>query len=290
MPTISSVNTIGTLSFRSRFAIVSDVKPILLLAHNPSPMTGAGNNTYLIPDGERALLIDAGVGESRHLDDLKSALAAGRARLETVLVTHGHADHAAGAPAIAAAHPSASFRKLPWPEVDDRYAVDWQALRDGDLVAVGDDTLVALHTPGHSPDHTAFWHEPSRTVFSGDLVALGSSVMIHWSRGGDLSQYLASLERLLALDPLRLLPAHVSAIDEPRTVLNGYIAHRLAREQQVVASLRGGDTTLEAIAESIYHGLAPALLPAARENVRAHLEKLKNDRRATHAGGRWTLC
>jgi glyoxylase-like metal-dependent hydrolase (beta-lactamase superfamily II) len=134
----------------------------------------------------------------------------------------------------------------------------------------------------------AFWHEPSRTIFTGDLVALGSSVMIHWSRGGDLAQYLASLERLLALDPLRLLPAHGAVIDDPRAVLQGYLAHRQYRERQVIAALRAGHTTVEAIAECIYDGLAPALLPAARENVRAHLEKLKADGHAAHTDGRWT--
>ena len=265
------------------------MNPILLAAHNPSLMTGTGNNTYLIVNRGTAALVDAGVGELRHLDDLASALIAHDAHLDAVLVTHGHADHAAGAASIAAAHSTAAFLKLPWPEEDARYGVAWRALRDGDVVPAGGDTLTALHTPGHSPDHVAFWHEPTRTIFSGDLVVLGGSVMIHWSRGGDLSQYLASLERLLALDPRRLLPAHGRAIDDPRAVLEGYLAHRRRREQQVIAALRAGHTTVEAIAESIYDGLAPALLPAARENVRAHLDKLRTDGLAAHADGRWIL-
>jgi glyoxylase-like metal-dependent hydrolase (beta-lactamase superfamily II) len=90
----------------------------------------------------------------------------------------------------------------------------------------------ALHTPGHSPDHLAFWHEPSRTIFTGDLVVRGSSVMIHWSRGGDLGQYLASLERLLALEPRRLLPAHGPAIDDPRAILTATSRTAAARSSR----------------------------------------------------------
>ena len=263
-------------------------EPLLLFAHNPGPMTGSGNNTYLLPgSGESATLIDAGVGEPAHLADLRAAL--GTARLDAVLVTHGHRDHAAGAPAIASAHASATFSKLPWPEEDLLYDVPWRALRDGDLIRAGGEPLQALHTPGHSPDHLAFWHQPSATIFTGDLVIHGSSVMIHWSRGGDLGQYLASLERLLALEPRRLLPAHGPAIDDPRTVLTGYLEHRRQRERQVIAALRAGHASVQAIAESIYDGLAPALMPAAQENVRAHLEKLKSDGRATDEHGRWTL-
>jgi glyoxylase-like metal-dependent hydrolase (beta-lactamase superfamily II) len=249
-------------------------------------MTGAGNNTYLIAgEDDGAALIDAGVGDVRHLDELARQLQALDAPLARVLVTHGHADHAAGAPALAAAHPSALFAKYPWPEEDLKYPVAWRHLHDGERIA----GLIVLHTPGHAPDHLAFWHEPSGTVFTGDLVALGSSVMIHWSRGGDLVQYLSALERIRALAPRQLLPAHGPAIDDPAGVLTAYLAHRRTREDQVMAALRAGRDTVQRIAESIYDGLAPALLPAARENVRAHLEKLKAEGRATDEDGRWSL-
>ena len=264
------------------------MQPILLFAHNPSPMTGLGNNTYLVADAGVAALIDAGVGEARHLADLDAELIDRHARLDTVLVTHGHRDHAGGAPAIARTHPSAVFRKLPWPEEDGQYETAWCVVGDGDVVSIGAETVTALHTPGHSPDHLAFWHEATRAVFTGDLVVQGSSVMIHWSRGGDLGQYLASLERLLALEPRRLYPAHGPVIEDPRAILTQYLAHRRFREQQVLNALRAGQATVETIAESIYDGLAPALMPAARENVRAHLEKLRTDGAATHDDNRWT--
>jgi glyoxylase-like metal-dependent hydrolase (beta-lactamase superfamily II) len=270
--------------------------PILIEARNPSPMTGRGNNTYLVAGANgAATLIDAGVGEPPHLAEIDQQLAAHRARLDRVLVTHGHADHASGAPVLASAHAHAAFAKYPWPEEDARYQVPWQALADGDVVAAGaagaaeDESLIVLHTPGHSPDHVAFWHEPTRTAFTGDLVVAGSSVMIHSSRGGNLADYLAALERLLALAPRTLLPAHGPRVDDPEALITLYLEHRRMRERQVIAALLAGHATVQAIAESIYDGLAPALMAAARENVRAHLQKLKAEGRAIDEAGRWTM-
>ena len=64
---------------------------------------------------------------------------------------------------------------------------------------VGDTAVVAIHTPGHAPDHLCFWHAESRTLFGGDLAVQGNTVWIPTSLQGDLTDYLASIERVLAL-------------------------------------------------------------------------------------------
>jgi glyoxylase-like metal-dependent hydrolase (beta-lactamase superfamily II) len=252
-------------------------------------MTGSGNNTYLLVSAGEAALIDAGVGDERHLRAIAHHLEAARARLAHVLVTHGHPDHASGAAALARAHPSVRFHKSPWPVQDSKYPVEWEQIVNGDRLCEGD-PMTAISTPGHSPDHLAFWHEPSGTVFSGDLVVLGSSVMIHVSGGGDLGQYLASLALIRDLKPSRLLPAHGPEIGDPQTVLTQYIDHRLMREQQVLDALRRGSRTVEAMIEQIYPGLNRELVPAAKETILAHLEKLRREGRAfaEESSNTWT--
>jgi glyoxylase-like metal-dependent hydrolase (beta-lactamase superfamily II) len=266
------------------------ITPILLAAHNPGPMTGSGNNTYLLIGSDRqAVLIDAGVGDPRHLSALEAELSRHSAQLVRVLVTHGHADHASGAPALQAAHPGVRLQKILWPGMDGSAAISWEPLAHGEQIPVGDQILSVVHTPGHSPDHVVFWDLVSRTAFTGDLVVSGSSVMIHTSRGGHLGQYMASLERVLSLGAVRLLPGHGAAIDSPESVIQGYLDHRRMRERQVIEALAAGRATVQAIADSIYDGLNPALMPAARENVQAHLEKLKDDGRAVEDNGTWTM-
>jgi glyoxylase-like metal-dependent hydrolase (beta-lactamase superfamily II) len=262
----------------------------LIPAHNPGPMTGAGNNTYLlVADGKReALLVDAGTGAAAHLDGIDRGLEG--AALETVLVSHAHPDHIAGAPALASRYPNARFMKHVVAGDKPIGAVEWRPLGDNDVIHVGHDRIVALLTPGHAPDHLAFWHEASGTVFSGDLVVRGGTVMIPASTGGDMAKYLRSLERLRDLQPARLLPAHGPEIDDPGAIIASYLRHRRMRERQVLEAVASGPATVESIVESIYHGVDPRVAPAARDTVRAHLDKLVREGRARHAGGRWVAA
>ncbi|MBI2188015.1 MAG: MBL fold metallo-hydrolase [Acidobacteria bacterium] len=248
------------------------MNPIALHAANPGPMTGTGNWTWLIP-GRVPTLIDAGVGETPHLAALDEAL--GGAALRQVLVTHAHSDHAAGASAIAARTPGVRFRKMPWPARDSRWPVRWERLADGDRIEAGDEHLTVVHTPGHAPDHLCFWHAETRTLFGGDLVIEGTTVYIPASLQGDLAASLASLERVLALVPARILPAHGSAIDDPVRLLREYLEHRREREAQILDALRHGAHDPDAI--------------VARETVIAHLEKLEHERRAARRGDVWTI-
>jgi len=258
--------------------------PIPLHAANPGPITGAGNWTWLLP-GRVPTLIDAGVGEPAHLEALARAL--GGATLAQVLVTHAHTDHASGAPAIAAQHPAARFRKLLWPERDAKWPVSWDALQDNEEIAAGDTTLIAVHTPGHAPDHLCFWHEESRSVFCGDLALHGTTVWIPVSLQGDLAAYLASLDRMLALEPSTMYPGHGPVIEQPSKLLRHYLDHRRQREEQVIAALRAGESDPSAIVNRVYVGLREAAVPLAR--VMAHLIKLEREGRATHQGEQWAL-
>jgi hydroxyacylglutathione hydrolase len=260
--------------------------PVPIHAFNPGPMTGDGNWTWLVP-GRVPTLIDAGTGDPKHLDALETALAG--ARLAQVLVTHAHVDHASGAVAIAQRFPGVRFLKMPWAERDGRWPVPWQPIGDGDLVDAGDDRLRAVHTPGHAPDHLCFWHDQSRTLFSGDLAVKGTTVYIPPNLRGDLADYLASLARVRALRPSRLLPAHGPVVDDPDALLLGYLQHRQEREEQILSALRAGPATPEALVPLIYRGLKESLSQIARETVLAHLLKLEREGRANRHGESWHI-
>ena len=244
----------------------------LLPAGNPGAFTGpAGNNTWLVGGGgAEPLLVDAGVGHASHIDAVRAAL--GGRPLARVFLTHGHPDHASGVPRLREA----------WPAVE---VVDGTARS----VRAGDGTLDVIPTPGHSPDHACLWDSEARVLFAGDLLVSGGTIMIAASSGGNLRQYLASLARVRALDPLRVYPGHGPVIDDAASLIDEYVAHRHMREAQLIAALGRGPAAVEALVAAIYPALLPALQGAAGETVLAHLVKLEEDGRARRAGEAWTL-
>lgn len=258
--------------------------PLFLHAANPGPMTGDGNWTYLIGT-ERPLLIDAGVGKDSHLEAIANAAPQG---IDHLLVTHAHSDHIAGAPAIRERWPSAKLSKYPWP-IRDR-ELPWHPLDDGDIVATDEGDLHVLLTPGHAPDHVTLWQPDSRTVFVGDMMQLGNTVVILASHGGSLADYMRSLERIAALNPARALPAHGPVIEDPLALIQKYVSHRRQREAQILDALAAGHDTVESITDTVYPILQDALVPMARESVLAHLQKLHAEKRVVNDGPRWTVA
>jgi ribonuclease/clavin/mitogillin len=266
------------------------MRVIPIAADNAGPMTGRGTNTYLLP-GARPTLIDAAEDSDAYVDRVADALEAAQpgAALQQVLVTHGHHDHVAGIAALARRWPGLEVAKVPLPELDAELPVVGAALSDEQIVPAGDGTLWVVLTPGHAPDHAAFWDVRTSGVFTGDLVVNGGTVTVPASKGGHLGRYLASLRRILELQPRRLYPGHGPIVDNAAPLLRAYIGHRLGREQQVIEALAAGPSTPEEIASRIYPADLPeALREAAADNVLAHLVKLEEERKARRVGERWT--
>jgi glyoxylase-like metal-dependent hydrolase (beta-lactamase superfamily II) len=269
---------------------------VVALGQNPGIFTGPGTNTYLIGTGKRRILLDTGQGCDAYLPVLDAAMKqAGCESLQEIVLTHGHADHIGGATSILERHGAMRISKRPSIEFDAQYGLDITPIGDGSVVRTEGATLRAIHAPGHAEDHLCFMLEEERALFSGDNV-LGVGTTVIPVNGGDLRQYLDSLDRLLAQSPGAIYPAHGPLIRDGAGKIRDYISHRRKREEQILDALSAGPLTVLEIVAQIYAGYPQALFAAASESVGSHLRKLESDGRvaastdAHRAHVRWRLA
>jgi glyoxylase-like metal-dependent hydrolase (beta-lactamase superfamily II)/8-oxo-dGTP pyrophosphatase MutT (NUDIX family) len=270
-----SRNRVGDGSFVLR----APVAPLteLLLAPNPSVMTGPGTNTYVVGAGPRAV-VDPAIDDPAFIDVVEEAAG----EVATILITHRHSDHVGGVAELVR-RTGAAVRAF---GDDPAGGVDVIPLKDGESIELPGTTLKALHTPGHAPDHVCFMMD--RWLFAGDNV-LGEGTSVIAPPEGSMRAYLESLKRLRALPIENLLTGHFRPLDDAPAVLDRYIEHRREREKSIVEALRAGASSEDEIVGRAYADTPEYLHPVAHYSALAHLEMLEEEGRVERLPDGWRL-
>ncbi|MEP9385699.1 MBL fold metallo-hydrolase [Mesorhizobium sp. KR9-304] len=263
-----------------------------LTARNPGPFTFHGTNSYLVGENELAV-IDPGPENDEHLDALIRAI--GGRPVNHILVSHTHRDHSPLAARLSSVTGARTYAQgphraarnpptgTPLDNGSDTAFMPDVTLADGDLLAGEGWALRTVLTPGHAANHAAFALEGAGLLFSADHVMAWSTTIVA-PPDGSMSDYMASLDRLIERNDEQLLPGHGGPVRNPRDYLRGLKEHRLARERAIVARLRQGDWSIDQLVKAIYRDTDPRMHGAAGLSVLAHLEDLV-DRKLVETDG-----
>ncbi|MGR4844590.1 MBL fold metallo-hydrolase [Rhizobium sp. LARHSG275] len=262
--------------------VVSGVERIT--AENPGPFTFFGTNSYIVGASSVAV-IDPGPEDEAHFQALMAAL--GGRSVTHIFISHTHRDHsplsrrlqaATGAVTVGQgphrpARPLRDGEINPFSESSDLSFVPDIAIGDGETIAGDRWSLSAVLTPGHTANHAAFALEGRDILFSGDHVMAWSTSIVA-PPDGSMADYMESLDRLIERQDGLLLPGHGGPVTEPASFLRALKAHRLKREQAVLARIRAGDRGIAEMVKAIYRDTDPKLHGAAALSVLAHIEDL----------------
>jgi glyoxylase-like metal-dependent hydrolase (beta-lactamase superfamily II)/8-oxo-dGTP pyrophosphatase MutT (NUDIX family) len=255
----------------------------------PTKPPATHTNCYLIYTSQEILIVDPGspyedeqAALARCVDDL---IAAGRTPREIVL-THVHPDHVAGVNALNAHLEESHDRSVPVvahrltaESSKGQFTVD-RFIEDNEVISLAGEPAINLHalyTPGHARGHLCLYDERTGALLSGDNVVGFGSVLID-PADGNMRDYLASLARMRALPKLSVLfCGHGPPVANPYEKIDGYIAHRLEREQKILTAVREGAATPKEIVAQAYTDVSPKAHAMAERAVMAHLEKLEAD-------------
>lgn len=255
-----------------------------LVAPNPGLMTGPGTNTYILGDRDQAVL-DPGPAIDAHVAAILEATAGA---LRWILVTHTHTDHSPAARLLAAESGAELVgRPAPGGEHQDPTFQPARVPADGTVIAAPEFELEVVETPGHASNHLCYRHRALRWLFTGDHIINGSTVIIN-PPDGNMGDYLASLRRLRDLDLTAIAPGHGELIEEPYRAIDALLAHRLGREEKVLAAVTAhpGRTPAELV-PPVYVDVDRSLFRLAERSLIAHLEKLEAESRVACRDGGW---
>jgi glyoxylase-like metal-dependent hydrolase (beta-lactamase superfamily II) len=238
-------------------------------AANPGPFTLTGTNSWIVGH-DPAWLIDPGPDLDEHVEALAVEIER-RGGLGGIALTHDHPDHVEAVPAMRARFPAAPIAASRVEAEAIGGALDVQ-LSDGDAFG----PLRALRTPGHAPDHLTFL--AGRAALTGDAV-LGEGSVFIFPDPGALASYLDALRTLRACDPGIICPGHGPPVTDVRAKLDEYIAHRLEREERLIAALDAGRRTVDELLDEAWSDVPQVLRPAATVTLAAHLDKLADEGR-----------
>ena len=244
-------------------------------APNPSPMTLDGTNGYVVDGGNGVwVAIDPGPDDPAHIASFVEAAAHNSAHFAAILVTHGHPDHAPGAAPLARATGAPVYAHAEATFPHDR------VLDDGDPVVVGQARFIARDAPGHARDHLVFVLERERALFTGDVI-IGTGTVVIAPPNGDMRAYQRTLTRLRDdyADAAVIYGGHGPEITEPLAKIDEYIAHRVARERQLVDALMREPSTIPELVIAMYQDVEKRLWPAAARQILAYLIALEREDR-----------
>lgn len=250
-------------------------------------------NAYFLADGGEAVLVDAGrdprVDRRRILEAWRGL---GEPRVRGILLTHAHVDHVGAAGALrelwqapVAMHPAGVplLREQGIDLTPDRL------LEDGEAVGTPVGEFRVLLTPGHAPGHVCFYREADGLLLSGDQ-ALGNGTTYVGEPHGNMTEYLESSRRLLALRVGTLAPGHGPVLPDGHARLVELHEYRLRREGELLMALRSGLTTEEAIAGRLYRGMPAVVVRFGVNQTRSHLEHLERVGAVARQGGGWVVA
>jgi 2-keto-4-pentenoate hydratase/2-oxohepta-3-ene-1,7-dioic acid hydratase in catechol pathway len=228
-------------------------------------MSLEGTNSYILraPGSAGAVVVDPGPLDEVHLQAL-----AGAGTVELVLITHRHADHTAGAVRL---H---QLTGAPVRAADPAHCHgSGNLLQDGEVLSAAGLEIRVLATPGHTSDSVCFHvpgDGPQGSLLSGDTILGRGTTMLDYP-DGTLADYLTSLDKLEALGPATVLPAHGPALPSLAGITQAYRSHRLQRLAQIRAALDrlGGDAAVGDITDAVRCGTATPPARCTRAAVAA---------------------